>query len=138
MVLVKQDSCTSKNPTKSILIALHKTELWMEQRSQYKTKCTEFGRQEHRKQSWTHCQRNDSLNRTLITQALRTINSWGFIRLKSFCITKDTTEFITSSFLGVLWKFHTKHFDHNHYPLQLFPRKTIFACLYLKVWNNER
>jgi hypothetical protein len=84
------DVCMEKT-SRSISITLHKTQVQMDQRHQYKTRCMEFNRRKIVK-SIEHVGIGETFqNRTPIEQAGRSaVNKWDLMKLKSFCKAKDT------------------------------------------------
>lgn len=79
-----------KNANCSIFITLHKAQVQVDQGPQHKTRYTETCREKVGKSLELIGTGENFLNRTPITQALRsTIDKWDFIKLKSFCNEKD-------------------------------------------------
>ena len=91
LVLVELHVCMSKNPKRSMLITMHKTKLQMDQRPQHKTKYIEPDRRESGDSLELDDTGEDILNRTPLAQSIRSkINTWDFMKLRSFCMAKDT------------------------------------------------
>ena len=79
-----------ENENRPLFVTLHKAQVQVDQGPQHKTRYTETCREKVGKSLELIGTGENFLNRTPITQALRsTIDKWDFIKLKSFCNEKD-------------------------------------------------
>jgi hypothetical protein len=80
-----------KNVNKPVFIILHQTQVQIDQGLQHKTRYTKPDRRESGKSLECTGAGDNFLNRTPVTQALRsTIDKWNRMKLEMFCKAKDT------------------------------------------------
>ena len=80
-----------KNENRSVFVTFHKAQVQEDQGLQHKTRYTDYNRRESGKEPLTHQHTGRKfLNRTPMAHALRSrIDKWDFMKLESFCNTKD-------------------------------------------------
>ena len=84
------DANLQKKENRSMFIPMHKTQVQMDQRLQYKFDYTEPDRRESGKQPSMHRNRRPLPKYNTVSQTLRaTINKRNFLKLRSFCKAKD-------------------------------------------------